>query len=162
MSSITNDAAKQGRALAQFRAAFERLKVGKTIHLPRGTKVSQTNVAKEAGTIPSALRRSRFPNLVAEIQEWIDEHQKDASQQSERQKKLQRRDQMRVLKDKISILREQRDEALSKLVAAESQLMELIAENQRLKVDASPTNVVSFELRSDRRTKKDSYKCKLD
>lgn len=154
MSSTTDKTLKPGRAEAQFRAAFERLKIGKTLHLQKGAKVTQNNVAKEAGTIPSALRRSRFPDLIAEIQEWIDEHRGDASQQSERQKRLQRRDQLRVLKDRISNLQTQRDEALSKLVAAEGQIIDLMAENQKLKVEPGSSNVVSFQTRVDGWAKK--------
>jgi len=59
---------KPKAAEANFRRAFERLKAGAPKVLPLGTPVSQNNVAKEAGCDSSALRKSRFPCLVAEIQ----------------------------------------------------------------------------------------------
>lgn len=60
-----------GKAELGFRAAFERLKSGATLILPPGSLVSQNNVAKEAGKDPSALRKSRYPLLIAEIQAWV-------------------------------------------------------------------------------------------
>ncbi|MQT61082.1 hypothetical protein GHO41_27495 [Pseudomonas sp. FSL R10-0399] len=53
-----------------FREAFERLKKDQPIRVPQGTPLSQNLVAKEAGNDPSALKKSRFPDLVAEIQHW--------------------------------------------------------------------------------------------
>lgn len=54
----------------RFREAFERLKAGEPLRLGRDTEVTQNNVAKEAGTDPSALRRSRYPALVTDIQAY--------------------------------------------------------------------------------------------
>jgi len=45
-----------------YRAAFERLKNNKPERLPKGTPVSQNNVAKEAGSDPSALKKRAFPS----------------------------------------------------------------------------------------------------
>ena len=56
----------------RFRQAFERLKANKPKVLEVGTPVSQNNVAKEAGCDPSALRKSRFPALVREIQAYLE------------------------------------------------------------------------------------------
>lgn len=57
-----------GKAELDFSASFERLKYGNTLILPPGSPVSQNNVAREAGRDPSALRKSRYPKLVADIQ----------------------------------------------------------------------------------------------
>lgn len=59
------------KAELDFSAAFERLKSGNALILPPGSSVSQNNVAKEAGKDPSALRKSRYPKLIADIQAWI-------------------------------------------------------------------------------------------
>jgi len=40
--------------------------------LPKGSKVSQNNVAREAGCTPSALRKERFPNLIERIKTFIE------------------------------------------------------------------------------------------
>ncbi|WP_318351643.1 hypothetical protein [Klebsiella pneumoniae] len=67
------DPAKRMSAGEQYRAAFERLKSNKPERLPKGTPVSQNNVAKEAGSDPSALKKARFPLLIAEIKStWKD------------------------------------------------------------------------------------------
>lgn len=54
-----------------FREAFERLKQGNTMILPASSVVTQNNVAREANRDPSALRKHRYPLLVAEIQAYI-------------------------------------------------------------------------------------------
>lgn len=55
---------------AHYRDAFTRLKEGRPVILAFGAHVSQNNVALEAGKHPSALRKERFPNLIADIQEY--------------------------------------------------------------------------------------------
>ena len=63
-------------AEAKFRAAFERLKSSMPRVLDAGAAVSQNNVAKEAGVDPSALRKSRYPSLVSEIQAYVEIEQR--------------------------------------------------------------------------------------
>ena len=57
------------KAEALFREAFERLKANNPINVQVGTKISQNNVAKEAGKHPTALKKDRFPVLFLEIQD---------------------------------------------------------------------------------------------
>jgi hypothetical protein len=130
-----------GRAERNFREAFERLKQRKSVRLPKGARVTKNNVAREAGTVPSALRRDRFPELVDDIQTWIDEHREDESQKTTRQKALAQRNRNRDLRQKIRSLEAQRDDALGKLVSAESRIVELTVENQRLQALSPTTNV---------------------
>lgn len=137
MSSIqskSNTKDKQsGKAEIRFLEAFERLKVGKPELLPKGTPVTQNNVAKEAGVNPSALRRSRYPDLVDKIQSWIDENKDNSSQQSTRQKNLAKTAKNRSLKQQLDDIKAQNDIALSKLMEAERMIIELTLENERLK-----------------------------
>lgn len=129
------------RAERRFRDAFDRLKRGSPIYLKKGTPVSQNNVAREAGTCPSALRASRYPNLVSEIQKWIEEHEDDNSQLSPRQKVLAVRRRNKTLGERITELQAQRDDALGKLLSAEARIWELIVENERLSAQLPPSNV---------------------
>lgn len=79
MSSVKNNSiirSKRISAAEQYRAAFERLKNNKPERLPKGTLVSQNNVAKEAGSDPSALKKTRFPLLIAEIQMYVESYSK--------------------------------------------------------------------------------------
>lgn len=137
MSSIQSKSNKKdkqpGRAEIRFLEAFERLKVGKPELLPKGTPVTQNNVAKEAGVNPSALRRSRYPDLVDKIQSWIDENKDNSSQQSTRQKSLAKTAKNRSLKQQLDDIKMQNDIALSKLMEAERMIIELTLENERLK-----------------------------
>lgn len=57
MSSSLTSQPQVGAAETAFRAAFLRLKLGKPQVMPKGTPVTQNNVAREAGRDPSALKR---------------------------------------------------------------------------------------------------------
>lgn len=130
-----------GRAERKFREAFERLKRDEPRILPPGKKVSQNNVAREGGTLPSALRASRLPELVAEIRAWVEAHKEEPPQQSSRQEMAAQRNRNRDLRERIKEVEAQRDDAMNKLVLAEARILELFIENERLQV-TSPANVV--------------------
>ena len=141
MSSKTIETRKISKAELKFRDAFERLKLGKPDILPKGTPLSQNNVAKEAGVDPSALRRIRFPELVADIQAWIEAHKDEIPPKSSRQMMLAQRSRNRTLQEKVIALEEQRDKAFSQLLEAQSRILELTLENQRFRSQLSEGNV---------------------
>lgn len=141
MSSKTVEPKKVSKAELKFRDAFERLKQGKPDILPKGTPLSQNNVAKEAGVDPSALRRTRFPELVAEIQEWIEAHKDEKTTKTPRQMMLAQRSRNRDLKEKYKSLEEQRDKALSQLLDAQACILEFTLENQRLRAQLPQSNI---------------------
>jgi len=92
----------------QFRAAFERLKLNEPRLLPKGTLVTQNNVAKEAGRDRTALKKSRFPGLVAEIQSYVTNHAESLPESQRR--KLQKQKQLnRNGKEKNEVIVKQRD-----------------------------------------------------
>lgn len=140
MSSTEVKPRKLSKAEIKFREAFERLKVGKPNILPKGTVLSQNNVAKETGVDPSALRRTRFPELVAEIQAWIEENKEDLVQKTPRQMVLAQRSRNRDLNEQIKALKEQRDNALSTLIDAQRSIVELTLENEKLKARVPAIN----------------------
>lgn len=86
--------------------------------------MSQNNVAKEAGCDPSALRKSRFPLLVLDIQEWVEAH-KGEQPPTERQRLLKQRGKNRDLRETMADLKKQRDEAVGKLADADLRIVEL-------------------------------------
>ena len=108
-------------AEANFREAFERLKIGKPKVLSADARVSQNNVAKEAGCDPSALRKSRFPSLVAEIQNYVAAHGGERPA-SERQMLLKQRQRSRAARETIADLKQQRDAMAGLLVEANAQI----------------------------------------
>jgi len=142
MSSIeTKQTAEQ-----RFRAAFERLKQGKSEILPTGTPVSQNNVAKEAGCDPSAIRKTRFPSLIAEIQHYVESH-KGEEPESNRQQMLKRRGRNRETKEVIFDLKQQRDEAVGMLADANLLIVDLTEElaDVRKRLDEiKPSNVTTI------------------
>lgn len=108
-------------AEANFREAFERLKIGVPKILSAGALVSQNNVAKEAGCDPSALRKSRFPSLVAEIQNYVAAYGGERPE-SERQKLLKQRQRSRTARETVADLKKQRDAVAGLLVEANAQI----------------------------------------
>lgn len=104
-----------------FREAFERLKRGAPVLLPSIAVVSQNNVAKEAGCVPSALRKSRFPRLVAEIKDYVSRQTEDQLP-SKRQRILAQRKRSRSARQTITDLRSQRDFVASLMVEANSRI----------------------------------------
>ena len=132
MSSLSKETSAVGRAEKAFRDAFERLKCGVPERLSKSTTVSQNNVAKEAGCDPSALRKSRYPSLISEIQRWIEDHAPDVPP-SPRQKFLAQRSRNRSLRETIDAQKAQRDHALSLLVEADAKILDLTVENDRLR-----------------------------
>ena len=131
------------RAETAFRNAFDRLKCGKPNLLPKGTPVSQNNVSREAGCDSSALKKSRFPGLVEEIQRWVEERG-GAVPATARQSVLTQRRKNRGLRQRIEALEQQRDKALGFLAEADSRILELTIENSRLEALLSTTKPKSI------------------
>ena len=120
---------QMSKAELQFYEAFIRLKNNKPNILPKGTKVSQNNVAKEAGVDPSALRKSRYPNLISEIQEWMDQNPQNANVSKKKNEKSRSIDKISTLNNRIEVLTQERDDAVSELLEAQLTILEI---SQRL------------------------------
>ncbi|KWE65851.1 hypothetical protein WL77_17115 [Burkholderia ubonensis] len=135
------------KAEQQYRDAFERLKTNKPTRLPKGTAVTQNNVAREAGTDPSALRKSRFPSLIAEIQRHVatTSHPKA---QSKRQSLLKQRKRNRTLKEQLVDASKQRDKLASLLLEADAMILELRDRLAAFEKQAPPSNVVPLPPRT--------------
>lgn len=112
------------KAEMNFREAFERLKIGRPHLLPPGTVVSQNNVAKEAGRDPTALRKTRFPSLVDDIQAYLasPNHKRPVS---ERQRLIKARQVSRSKSELIDNLKAQRDDAVSRVAEVDELVVAL-------------------------------------
>ena len=148
MSSINTESASKGKAETAFREAFERLKRNKPQLLPKGTRVTQNNIARDAGLDPSALKKARFPTLIEEIQRWLQEHG-DQLKSAPSQTIYAQRNRNRTLKEQIEALKQQRDIALGQLVDADSRILALTIENQRLKAHQKASNVTLLKKNND-------------
>lgn len=115
----------------KFQLAFERLRDGKPERLPRGTPVTQNNVAKEAGSDPSALRKTRYPALIRKIQAWVEINSQDEKLKKEKRIEMVRN--KKEQKDRISELQKERDDAQSKFLSAVKKIQELMGEIQNLR-----------------------------
>lgn len=115
-----------GDAEKLFQDAFERLKCNKPIRVPRGTPVSQNNVAKEAGRDPSALRKSRYPRLIRAIQKWIEDNGNAPRARASSASLIKgARDKNRQLQARLEEVTRQRDNAMARLVVAEEAILDL-------------------------------------
>jgi hypothetical protein len=150
MSSKHPDTSTPGRAEVAFREAFDRLKKQKPQLLPKGTRVTQNNVAREAGVDPSALKKARFPSLIEEIQRWVDEHA-EASSPSTNQQLLSQRNRNRGLREQLEAFKLQRDRALGLLADADAKIFELTIENSRLRALAPKSNVIEISPNNPKR-----------
>ncbi|MCG8148781.1 hypothetical protein H9W84_11775 [Moraxella sp. PS-22] len=128
---MSSNQTNKSKAELHFYEAFVRLKENKPKNLPRGTKVSQNNVAKEAGVDPSALRKTRYPELINEIQQWIDDNPQ-TGKKADNKKSKTNSEQILALKKRIEELTIQRDQATSKLLEAQIKLIEMANEIKRL------------------------------
>lgn len=131
-------------AEALFRAAFERLKLDKPSVLPKSSPVTQNSVAREAGRDPTALKKSRYPGLIAEIQRWVESHAgQEAPSPTSRVEAARRKN--RALNEARDILQIQLDAVASELLAARSTILELHQTIERMKADLGHDNVVPMQ-----------------
>lgn len=135
----------------QYRAAFERLKANKPELLPVGTPVSQNNVAKEAGSDPSALKKTRFPLLIAEIQKYVESHVEDRPA-SVRQVRLAARKKNRSVQERLAAIVQQRDHLASLLVEADATILELMDRVAELERKLPASNIASLDRRESGKT----------
>lgn len=142
----TYNPAKRMSACEQYRAAFERLKNNKPERLPKGAPVSQNNVAKEAGSDPSALKKSRFPLLITEIQRYV-EGLTEERPPSVRQVSLLARRKNRGLRERIEEITQQRDHLASLLSEADATIFELYDRIANLESQLPVSNVSPLDLR---------------
>lgn len=131
------------RAEQDLRNAFERLKSGAPEVLPKGTKVSQNNVAREARKDPSAFKKSRYPTLISEIQAYVKAFQGEPSS-SLRRATLVRRKKARSLEQRLKDTVLERDHAMSLLVGADSKILELHQRIADLEARLPPSTVRSL------------------
>ena len=137
-------------AADQYRDAFERLKLNRPQLLPKGTPVTQNNVAKEAGSDPSALKKSRFPSLIAEIKTYVEQHAEERPP-SLNQVNLLARQKSRALRDRIEQVARQRDQLASLLSEADAKILELYDRIAELERQLPASNIISLDTRGPRK-----------
>ncbi|MGT3828541.1 hypothetical protein ACUUMB_22875 [Enterobacter kobei] len=153
MSSVKNKSNSRNQrtsAAENYRAAFERLKNNIPERLPKGAKVSQNNVAKEAGSDPSALKKTRFPSLILEIQKYVESFAED-SPPSIRQHNILARKKNRGLRERINEIKQQRDHLASLLSEADATIIELYDRLAELEKQLPASNILTLDPRGTRK-----------
>lgn len=134
MSSLKSKDRSEENAERRFRNAFEKLRNEQSRRSGMGTMFTQADVAREAGCDPSALKKARYPILVAEIQQYLLSQQKRVTNQTPRPSA--RSTNTPELLAKVKLLQLQRDQALSLLVEADTKILELSTELQKFRAAA--------------------------
>lgn len=140
-------------AADQYREAFERLKLNRPQLLPKGTPVTQNNVAKEAKEArsdPSALKKSRFPSLIAEIKTYVEQHAEER-RPSLNKVNLLARQKSRALRDRFEQVARQRDQLASLLSEADARIIELYDRIAQLERQLPASNITSLDPRGPRK-----------
>ena len=137
-------------AADQYRDAFERLKLNRPQLLPKGTPVTQNNVAKEAGSDPSALKKARFPSLIAEIKTYV-EHHAEERPPSLSKVNLLARQKSRALRDRMEQVARQRDQLASLLSEADAKIIELYDRIAELERQLPASNLISLDPRGPKK-----------
>lgn len=130
----------------ELRAAFQRLKDKCPERVPYGTPVTQNNVAREAGKLPSGFKKTRYPLLIEEIQQYL-ANLPAPSSTSKRHAELKRRKKNRGLRELLNDVKKERDLALSLLVGADMKVLELYQRVADLEAQLPPSNVRSLGAR---------------
>jgi len=123
----------------RFRQAFYRLCSNKPLRLPKGSAVSQNNVAKEAGTGPSALKKQRYPLLCSEIKAKVAEDEK-SKPQTKNQEIVSARSKNDDLRKELLFVKEDRDYQMSLKLYAQHMVLALTKELDELK-NSAPDNI---------------------
>ena len=141
MNKLDSSSAEQ-----TFRDAFDRLKRNEPNLLAKGTKVSQNNVAKEAGRDPSALKKSRYPLLIDEIKGWVHLN-RVVTEASPKKLSPQKKKRVRALLERIAALKTQHDHSMSLLIEANAKIVDLTVENARLTGQIQKSNISELKPR---------------
>lgn len=153
MSSVKNNSNSRNQrtsAVENYRAAFERLKNNMPERLPKGAKVSQNNVAKEAGSDPSALKKTRFPSLILEIQKYVESFS-EVIPPSVRQQNILARKKNRGLRERNYKIKQQRDHLASLLSEADATIIELYDRIAELEAKLPASNILNLDPRGSRK-----------
>lgn len=137
-------------AIDQYREAFERLKLDNPEILPKGTPVTQNNVAKEAGSDPSALKKSRFPTLIAEIKVYVEQQAEMKPSSANKINRLARQ-KSRDLRDRLRQVALQRDKLASLLSEADAKILELYDRIAELERQLPESKKILLEHRTSKR-----------
>lgn len=135
------------QAIDQFDAAFERLKKGQPINVPIDTQVSLTNVAKEAGKSPSALRVERYPELLQRIKEYM---LKEGGNVKDEQKTVLK-SRNRTLQQRLDDFKKQRDRLLS-ICHAQQELIEELREEVNRLSEGKVVNIINSRIDQNKTT----------
>ncbi|MBC3421864.1 MULTISPECIES: hypothetical protein [Pseudomonas] len=130
----------------EYRKAFKRLVEGKALRIDKKSATTLANIAREAGRDPSALKRSRYPTFVSEV-EFHNENVGSTLERRDRSLSAQlasARAENKSLRARCLGLSAERDAAQSKVLNLQQVLVEKSFQLEGLE---GPSNVAIFDQR---------------
>lgn len=134
------------KAGTEYLAAFRRLADDAPMVMPKGTPVTQNNVAREAGRSPSAFKKAEYPDEVAIVKAYIAALPKRKSPSTTYKLNASRAETKKSKSANEQII-QQRDIALSLLVQSQETILKLRKEIMKLK-ELVPSNVLEIHFGS--------------
>jgi len=143
----------KGSAEDEYRNAFKRIVDGKTIRIPKGSPPTLANIAREAGRDPSALKKSRYPIFITEVEEYNSASSltMDQAERSLTAQLAAARAENKSLREKCSNLCKERDAAQTKILNLQQAL---VAMNLQLEGEGGLSNIAVMDQHAREKLKK--------
>lgn len=117
-------------AEAEYRQAFKRIVDGKTVRVDKMASPTLANIAREAGKDPSALKKSRYPSFIGEVElfnEMACSVRGGADRSLSAQLQAARQENKRLRED-YELLSAERDQSHSRVLNLQQAIVELSSE----------------------------------
>jgi hypothetical protein len=120
-------------AEVEYRKAFKRIIEGKAIRIDKTASPTLANIAREAGKDPSALKKSRYPGFIGEVESFnqvASSVREEADRSLTAQLKSARQENKRLRED-YELLSIERDQCHSRVLNLQQAIVELSFEIER-------------------------------
>lgn len=120
-------------AEVEYRKAFKRIIEGKAVRVDKTASPTLANIAREAGKDPSALKKSRYPGFIGEVEsfnEIASSVREEADRSLTAQLKSARQENKRLRED-YELLIVERDQSHSRVLNLQQAIVELSFEIER-------------------------------
>lgn len=120
-------------AEVEYRKAFNRIIEGKAVRVGKTASPTLANIAREAGKDPSALKKSRYPGFIGEVEAFnqVSSSVKDETDRSLTAQLKSARQENKRLREEYELLSIERDLSHSRVLNLQQAIVELSFEIER-------------------------------
>ncbi len=120
-------------AEVEYRKAFNRIIEGKAVRVDKTASPTLANIAREAGKDPSALKKSRYPGFISEVESFnqVSGSVKDETDRSLTAQLKSARQENKRLREEYELLSIERDQSHSRVLNLQQAIVELSFEIER-------------------------------